>query len=499
MKDNIARLVLSSLLRQSTKPAIGDTHHLLTRASLLANVAAQAQTLRKEGLGAGDFCIVLCDRGLPFWTEVLAAWVIGAKPVCVERKVADEHAASILQLTGVRYIVGFHEETSQLLAGLKRLSSTFDPQLHANDVQACYAALPFASDAELPDMAGLLFTSGTTGLPKGVPLVHRALILNALASAQRLRLKPTDRLFIATPFRFISSISHFLVTLISGAAFFGLEQTLMIKDLLQVLNKLSITAFGGSPFHVQFIAMAGRDRLPKLRWIMSSGDHLRPAVIDQLRKAFDGIELHVVYGMTELAGRFCELPPEYLDSKPGSVGYPVNGFELRLLDDEGNPCKPGEIGNVHVDGLISFDGYYKNEKANAQVITAQGFATGDKGYLDDDGFLYLAGRSDSVFKRSGLKVSAQVIIDALMSLDGVRDVYVRSEDDPIEGQVPVAYVCWQEGKALEAAAALKALRERLPVNHLPKRFVALPAIPRTGSGKVDRRKIAELIASVEGH
>ncbi len=497
MKDNTSRLVMGSLLRSPNKPVLGDDEICINRASLFENVRRQAEQFQQSGLKPDQFVVLMCDRGVAFWTELLAAWVIGAKPICIERKISDEHAASILEMTNVSKIIGADESSTVEFAGLKKLISTFDPTAEAGDLHECFSSLPFVDDDAMPDMAGLIFTSGTTGLPKGVPLTHRALNFNALSTGQRLQLRPRDRLLIATPFRFISSISHFLVTLMSGAAFFGSERTMMIKDLITILNDLKISAFGGSPFHMQFIAMAGEARLPSLRWAMSSGDHLRPAVINQLADSFANLELHVVYGMAELGGRFCELPPQYLSDKAGSVGYPINGFEITTRRGDGSRCDVGEIGDIYVSGQLGFDGYFRNSQANENVLGQMGFLNGDKGFIDEDGFVFLSGRSDSVFKRSGLKVSAQVISDALMSLDGIRDAFSSSEEDVLEGRVPVAYIAWQEGHEMESGAIAMELRKLVPVNHIPARYVSLPDIPRTGSGKVDRRKLAGLIETLQ--
>jgi acyl-coenzyme A synthetase/AMP-(fatty) acid ligase len=228
---------------------------------------------------------------------------------------------------------------------------------------------------------------------------------------------------------------------------------------------------------------------------MSSGDHLPVSAIDQLMAAFPGIELHVVYGMAELAGRFCALPPEHQSDKRGSVGFPIAGLEYTVRDDAGVLCPAGEIGNIHVQGLLGFGGYFGNPAASAEVLGAHGFANGDKGYVDADGFLFLAGRSDSVFKRSGLKVSAQLVTDALVALDYVADAYTRAEEDMIEGNVPVSYVVWS-GDKRGMPEVLADLRKVLPVNHLPRRIQSLPAIPRTGSGKVDRAALASVLAAL---
>lgn len=491
---NIAKLVLSSLLADDQRIAIADETSALSRRDLMASVSTAAQSLRDKGLSNDEFVIVLCNRGLRFWIDLLAVWIVGAKPICVESNLADDHAENILSMTGVRWLLHHGVECPAGLATLDVLDIDYQ-SCDDRAARSIYADLCFPDPDKQPEMAAIIFTSGTTGLPKGVPLSHQALISNALATSHRLRLRGSDRLLIATPFRFISSLSHFFVTLISGASFFGIERTLMIKDLFHAMNTLEITAFGGSPFHVRFIAMAGRERCETLRWIMSSGDHLPVAVIDQLEATFPGIELHVVYGMAELAGRFCELPPERLADKRGSVGVPIAGLEFSVRDEMGQACAIGDIGNIYVSGILGFQGYYANASANAKVLGPYGFENGDKGYVDKDGFLFLAGRSDSVFKRSGLKVSAQLVTDALIALDYVSDAYTTSQDDLIEGKVPVSYVVWSSDER-DMPAVLSDLRKALPVNHLPRRLTTLSAIPRTGSGKVDRRKFADMLANL---
>ena len=496
MRDNIARLLLSTLISQQSKIVLEDELKSLSRNELLAHVERQARQFLQSGLKADDFVVVLCDRGHRFWIEVLAGWVIGVKVICVEADISDAHAQSINMMTNVAYICHDGVECPSGFSHLHKLPFLDESIEDERSSRQIFAELPFPNSDTTPDMAGLIFTSGTTGLPKGVPLSHRALSMNALATATRLKLRAEDRLLLATPFRFISSISHFIVTLMSGATLVGIERKLLVKDLLDAINSFNVSAFGGSPFHMQFIAMAGKDRLPSLRWAMSSGDHLRTQVIEQLMKSFDDLELHVVYGMAELGGRFCSLPPERLSDKAGSVGFPLPGFEFTIRDSNGCICEPQEIGEIHVGGILEFKGYFSNPESNAKVLGEYGFRNGDVGYLDEDGFLFLSGRSDAVFKRSGLKVSAQVISDVLNQLPEINDAHAAGEQNDIEGHVPIAYVVWKD-EALSDGELTAKLRDVLPTNHIPRRYIALTEIPRTGSGKVDRRRLDDLVSSNE--
>lgn len=495
MKDNVARLLLATLVTDSKKDAISDESGSYCRKETLQKVGQYSRYLKDVGVCADTFVLLCCGRGIGFWIELLSIWAIGAKPVCVDKNMELEHLNHVLQLCAAKFTIGLEVETKRQITKL-RCSYDFPATGDNVDAAAAYKSIPFCDEMSAPIEAGLIFTSGTTGNPKGVPLRHSTLIGNALATGARLRLSPTDRLLISTPFRFISSISHFIVCLISGASFYGTERPLMPRDLIYCLKENKITAFGGSPFHMQFVAMTDSSMLPDLRWIMSSGDHARPALIEEILDKFPGVEIHIVYGMAELGGRFCELPPEYLSSKIGSVGYPISGLEFTIRGDDGQLCNSGEIGDIYVSGQLKFTGYYRNEEANQKVLRSEGFFNGDKGYVDEDGFLYLAGRSDSVFKRSGLKVSCQVVCEALLGIDGVDDAFVTSEDHLVEGRVPVAYLK-SKGQQLHPSELMLQLRKVLPSNHIPARFEFVSNIPRTGSGKVDRRAIAKQIKKPE--
>ncbi|MEL6371023.1 MAG: class I adenylate-forming enzyme family protein [Pseudomonadota bacterium] len=487
MSQNIARIALS----YATTPqaiVLSDEDREIRRGELFGLVKSRIEQFANAGVGHGEFVVVNCNRGLAFWIDLLSLWGLGARPVCLESDIDPAHAKNVAELSEPRRIAaGEGDKIPDVFADLERLPEIdwTAPEATINDIGLNEALDPH-------EVAGLIFTSGTTGLPKGVPLTHWALSQNALGTATRLSLRPGDRLMIATPFRFISSISHFLVTLMSGAEFFGTERKLMAADLVGLLRDRNMTAFGGSPFHARMISMADAQQLPRLRWLMSSGDHLPKEVIDELQKNYPSIAIHTVYGMAELGGRFCTLAPEFLPEKAGSVGLPIPGLNLEVRDEDGKSCKTGEIGSIFAGGSFSFSGYYKNEEANRSVLGENGFRTGDMGYWDKDGFLYLAGRSDSVFKRSGLKVSALTITDAILSLGLFEDVIVLSKEDPIEGAAPVAYVSGGH-ESVTKGQLLRELRPLLPGNHLPKELIRVPEIPRTGSGKVDRRKLKDML------
>ena len=489
---NIAFTILSALAGSPDKEALVCREISLSRRDLIAVVLSRAAMFKGAGVVPGSNVLVFTDRGAAFWIDMLALWATGAVSVPVEPKVTDEHLTEMTRCVDPDFVCGRPDDSPAALTDLVNLGEPIFEQPTRAEVTWWTAIAPVASHS----LAAILFTSGTTGLPKGVRVRHEMLVTNAFGTLAVLGIQPSDRLLFAIPFRFISSISHALVTLLSGATLLCEEAPLLPGALIELIRTSRATAFGGAPVQLRFIAQTDAKDLPELRWVMSSGDHLPVAVIEQLRQRFAGLRVNTVYGLTELAGRFCALSPDDLDLRPGSVGRPIPGLALKVLDDDGTACPTGEIGHVYAEGAACFDGYIGNQTATDEALTAHGYRTGDLGSLDEDGYLYLSGRSDSVFKRAGLKLSTLPIADALMASGLFVDVAVMPLADEVQGHVPAVYYVLKPGASFDRGAVQQSLRRSLPVNSLPAVYHEIAQVPRTGSGKIDRRKLAAVIAEL---
>ena len=189
------------------------------------------------------------------------------------------------------------------------------------------------------------------------------------------------------------------------------------------------------------------------------------------------------------------MPPEELPGQTGSVGRPIPGLEVAILDDTGTPAPAGKIGHVHASGEALMEEYFRDEETTAQALTSHGFHTGDLGYLDEDGWVYLVGRSDDVFKSAGAKVSTLPIIDAIMESGMASEATVIPEEHKELGHIPHAYIVPVPETPYQRGALLQFLRQRLAENHLPRKITILENLPRTGSGKIDRKKLEAEIAT----
>jgi acyl-CoA synthetase (AMP-forming)/AMP-acid ligase II len=347
--------------------------------------------------------------------------------------------------------------------------------------------------------AMIMFTSGTTGLPKGVRQTLRAISSNAGNVALTLGLKAEDRIFINTPPYFTSGICHFLTLMANGGGVAGQLGFYFGTGLLDEMESEGCTGFGGAPAHLVRVVepMEGPREHPFRFWV-SSGDHLPLPVIEKFRLVLPGVGLFNMYGLTEVSGRLCILPPAELDVRVGSVGRPIGDMRVVARRGDLSQAAPGEQGELYVTGSLLMLGYLDEPEISAKTLTAHGLKTGDFGRVDESGAVWIAGRKDDIIKRGGEKVSIVHVQEALQGLGRFADVAVVAAPDEILGHVPVAFVVPHEPDGFKASRLLRELRGVLPSTSLPSRVIAVEAIPRTGSGKAIRAELQALLAEELG-
>ena len=259
------------------------------------------------------------------------------------------------------------------------------------------------------------------------------------------------------------------------------------------------TGFGGAPAHlVRVVEPLDEPREHALRFWVSSGDHLPLPVIEKFRRVLPGVSLFNMYGLTEVSGRLCILPPADLDVRVGSVGRPIGDMRVVARRGDGAEAAPGETGELFVTGSLLMQGYLGEPEITAKTLTAHGLRTGDFGRVDESGAVWIAGRKDDIIKRGGEKVSIIHVQEALQGLGRFADVAVVAAPDEILGHVPVAFVVPHEPEGFKASKLLRELRGVLPSASLPSRVIAVAAIPRTGSGKAIRAELRKLLAEELG-
>lgn len=444
-----------------------------------------AVELQKNEVGKGNLVGLWLGSSIEFFLAMIALWQLGAVPVVLNpdlRKRQKDEILSRLDLFAI--IIGRDYEEESFAQEIRIIE--------ALPMDVSFADEPIKTEINPDDTAAILFTSGSSGMPKGVVLSHRALGGNAVATGKALGLCPDDRWIFNIPFSYTSAICHVFTGMAAGCSVYALDRFCFPDQFILMLNDFKATGFGGSPIQVRWLldALTGHEDVPSLKKIMSSGDRLLDKVWIDLRRKMPDISFYNTYGLTELGGRFCILDPKEAGHRIGSVGKPIDGLICTVRDpdtDEEFPRR--EQGEVYAEGDLLMDGYYRLPEQTKSTIVNSRLRTGDIGWQDEEGFLYLVGRSDDVFKSSGEKVSAVLIQQVVAELDCFQDVAVLGVPDEFLGLVPKVYYVLKEGRAFDRKSLLAQLNRKLPQSHVPRLFAEVKLIPRTGSGKVARQQL----------
>jgi acyl-coenzyme A synthetase/AMP-(fatty) acid ligase len=448
---------------------------MLDRATLGRRVSERAADLLDRGVRPDALVWIDAGRGAAFWVDLFAVWWVGAVAVPLPALASTEQLDIIRRMAppANRLTGGASEAGPSIVATASTRRGRDEPRTLPENARAA-----------------VLFTSGSTGMPKGVVLSRRALLGNVRASCAVLPLVAGERLAMAVPFHFTSAICHALAACLAGATLVATERRLFMADLVPFLTAARATAFGGSPVQLDWIARTVRPGDVALRWLMSSGDRLSPETEDRTRRALPAAVIVAAYGITEAGGRLCiRTGPE--EPPGGSVGAPIPGMQIEARESDGTRAASGVEGELWVTGPWLADGYL----GEPGFDTVKGFASGDLGWVDEQGRVHIAGRVDSVFKVAGQKVHGDRIAEHLRQQPGVIDAAVIGYDDPDLGSIPAAAVCLAPGERFNKGVLLAAVRRAFPPFHVPRIVVTLPALPRTGSGKIDRRALRAAISA----
>ncbi|HEV3122669.1 MAG TPA: acyl--CoA ligase, partial [Isosphaeraceae bacterium] len=339
------------------------------------------------------------------------------------------------------------------------------------------------------DVALFLHTSGTTSRPKGVPLTHANLYTSLRNIADTYALSPDDVSLIVMPLFHVHGLLGATLSTLHRGGTAIVPQRFSAASFWKEAREHGATWYSAVPtIHQILLARADQDGAPRsgLRFIRSCSAALAPSVFAELEARF-GAPVLEAYGMTEAAHQMASNPLPPGARKPGSVGRGT-GVEIAILDEKGNARPPGALGEVSIRGENVMHGYRNNPEANAQSFASGFFRTGDQGHLDEKGYLTLTGRIKELINRGGEKISPLEVDGILIEHPAVSEAVCFAVQDP------------KYGEEVNAAVVLKApvtegeivrfCRERLADFKVPKRIHITDSLPRTATGKIQRRHVA---------
>ena len=348
-------------------------------------------------------------------------------------------------------------------------------------------------------LASIIYTSGSTGTPKGVMLSHRNIVANTLAICQYLSITQSDIQMVVLPFFYVMGKSLLNTHIAAGATLVLNNRFLYPADVVNQMIEENVTSFSGVPSTYAYLLhrspLAGcKDKLASLRYCSQAGGHMARSIKLALQEALPPhTQIVIMYGATEAAARLSYLASEHFTTKVDSIGKPIPGVTIRILDKEGHDLPDGEQGELVASGDNIMQGYWKAPVETAAVLDHNGYHTGDIGFRDPEGFLYVKQRKDGLLKVSGHRVNPQEIEDFLISTDHLVEAAVLGVPDELAGTKLVALVV-PKNDHYDPKDLMQKCAESLPIHKRPARFIAVRALPKTANGKTDQaqcRVIAE--------
>jgi len=361
--------------------------------------------------------------------------------------------------------------------------SNFNDIMHDSDVKQ-----PQVS-RDLEDLASIIYTSGTTGNPKGVMLSHRSLEANTESIVEYLKLTPNDKVMAVLPFYYSYGHSLLLTHIKVGGSIVADNRFAYPNLILEIMSREQVTGFSGVPSTfaiLLFKSNISHYKWEHLRYITQAGGPMTPALTIRLKETLPNVEIYVMYGQTEASARLSYLEPGMLFKKLGSIGRAIPGVTLIIRDSEGNVCPPNVPGEIVASGDNIMLGYWNQPEETAKVLKGDGLHTGDLAKIDDDGFIYIVGRSSEMIKSGAHRISPKEIEIILAEHDAVMESAVVGIPDEILGESIKAIVVLRDGVKVTERDIIKHCSQNLPAFKVPKTVEFAQSLPKTTSGKIQK-------------
>ncbi|WP_448719699.1 o-succinylbenzoate--CoA ligase [Microbacterium natoriense] len=486
-------------LKSPDKTAVIFGHDEITYREFADAADRVAAVLWQRGIRQGDAVAYIGENSPPFLQVMFGAAQLGAVFVPVNTRLAAPEIRHILVDSGARAVVLDPEFLDRAMDGVEaghiaHVIVTGDGiSGHPGLARQMAEADGEHDGTEVPmdAPAAIVYTSGTTGRPKGAVLTHQNLTWVALNCIIDYDVVSTDRSLMISPLFHVASLGMGALPVILKGATLVLENGFEAGRALQLIQRHRITMLSGVPTTYQMMAdhpeWSSTD-LSTLQKLTCGGS----AVPTRILNAFEerGLSFSQGYGMTETSPGATSLSPEMTRAKQGSVGLAHFFTEVRIADEHGVAVPQGTIGEIEISGPNVFAGYHGLADATAEAFTADGwFRSGDLGYLDADGYLFIADRLKDMIISGGENIYPAEVENLISDLEGVSGVAVIGVPDERWGEVPWAVVTLRDGADVDTERVRAHLDGVLARYKLPKNVVVIEDLPRTASGKIRKAEL----------
>ena len=445
--------------------------------------------LVSRGIGANDVIAVLMKNSAAFLDIAFAASHIGAIFLPINYRLASDEVAYIVGNAGARILIA-DEEFEANAAGPAPIVLV-DEAAQANVTRLAPNAKPATAHRRLPsDLMRLMYTSGTTDRPKGVMLTYENFYWKSADQVLVLGLNRETRLLVAGPLYHVGALDLPGIAVLWQGGMLSIQRDFDVKACLAAIEADRLDAAWLAPvMTTSILSCPDREHydVSSLRWAIGGGEKTPESRIRAFSEYFTNARYIDGYGLTETVGGDTLMEPGREIEKIGSTGRPVAHVEIEIRDDAGNRVAPGVNGEICLRGPKVTRGYWKDPEKTAAAFFGDWFRSGDVGYLDDDGFLYLTDRKKDMIISGGENIASSEVERVIYELPQVREVAVVGIPDERWGERPVAVVVLADSAALELPDLADHCSKRLAAFKVPKQLIIRDHLPRNPSGKVLKR------------
>jgi len=343
-------------------------------------------------------------------------------------------------------------------------------------------------------LLNIVYTSGTTGQPKGVMLTAANLEAVIRGILKAIAIDEESRIFSPLPFSHTYGLSQLWLMAKTGATLAVVPDITRMAMIKKTLLERHINTIAGVPYHFTVLTRRGdKERLDSIRVVTIAGEAPSKHLLERVGISYPKAQIYIMYGLTEASTRLTTLPSEDLERKEGSIGLPIDGVELKIMDEEGRELGPFEEGELIARGKNISPGYWKDEQLTRKRIIDEWLYTGDIAKKDEEGYYYHVGRKDFVFKSGGEKIVPDVIERVLCEIEGIRDAAVFGRKDAFIGNRICAVVAKVKGSNLTSGEILSICQSRLDRARIPHEVIFSEGIPKSPSGKIRYDKLKKQI------
>ena len=439
-------------------------------------IAAYGAFLQSAGLRKGDRVLIGCSVSPASTLVYLGAMYAGLVAVSVEDRALSSTLERLLKATGAKAVwaeAGFKGR------GVGQGSVIWlqgDLAKETSEIKSPAACVD-------SDLAALMATSGSTGVPRFVMVTHGNLIANTEAITRSQRLASDERAMLILPLNYCFGASLMQSHLYQGGGVVFDRRFMFPDKVLEATVQFGCTTFAGVPTVYNVLLRRSTLRqtaMPCLRRFLQAGGPLAPERVHEMRTAFPMTDFYVMYGQTEATARISCMEPERWEEKPGSVGRPLDNLMVRIADEEGNDLPAGQTGELLVRGPSICSGYLNDPEETRRVFSGGWLRTGDLARQDAEGYLWIEGRKGAFLKMRGIRVSFPEVEAKATAIPGVYECVARAVSHPEAGEALVLFIVPDPGATIE----LEEVRRHLPAHWAIDSIRLVAELPKTSVGKI---------------